>query len=130
MATVIGVGGGKELEYLLWTNPSPTASFGAQTITLSDDPDNYKKLRIYYRVWDNTNRPFYADFEIDTYAFSDADTGRYALAYLETNNYCRFCYHNNSDHTKLNWTANTRIGASGTQNNRLVPLFVSGVIKK
>ena len=131
MSTIISFTGGKELEYELWTNPSPLANFAAQTITLSDNAENYKKLRIYYRVWTSADRPFYADFEIDTYAFSDADTGHYALSYYDNQyNRCRFCYHQNSDTTKLIWTDNTRIGGTGTKNENLVPLKICGVIKK
>ena len=44
-----GGGGGKLEETVLWTNPSPTATFATQTITLSDDMTKYDFLKI---EWD------------------------------------------------------------------------------
>lgn len=41
-----GGGGGKLEETVLWTNPSPTAAFATQTITLSDDMTKYDFLKI------------------------------------------------------------------------------------
>jgi hypothetical protein len=44
-----GGGGGKYTETSLWTNPSPTSDFAAQTVTLSDSIDNYKYIAIKYK---------------------------------------------------------------------------------
>ena len=41
---------------LLWENAQPTSSFSAQTITLKDNPVNYRFIRIYYKFNTNANR--------------------------------------------------------------------------
>lgn len=47
----IGGGGSSELqETVLWTNSSPTSNFANQTVTLSDDINNYEYLKVYYRI--------------------------------------------------------------------------------
>ncbi len=43
-----GGGGGGETETTLWTNPSPSATFNAQDVTLSQAYTNFAKLRFYY----------------------------------------------------------------------------------
>ena len=42
----IGGNGEQYTETVLWTNPSPTASFAGQTVTLSDSIANYKYLKV------------------------------------------------------------------------------------
>lgn len=44
-----GGGGGKYTETVLWTNPSPSSNFSAQTVTLSDSIDNYKYIKIKHK---------------------------------------------------------------------------------
>lgn len=43
-------GGGEQKETVLWTNPSPSASFTAGYITLSDSCFNYDAIKIEYKV--------------------------------------------------------------------------------
>lgn len=45
----IGGGGGSLTETVLWTNASPTSTFAAQVVTLSDDMNNYTYLKFEYR---------------------------------------------------------------------------------
>ena len=42
----IGGNGEQYTETVLWTNPSPTAQFAGQTVTLSDSIANYKYLKV------------------------------------------------------------------------------------
>lgn len=41
-------GGGTLKETVLWTNPSPTANFNRQSVTLSDDINNYDYIAVEY----------------------------------------------------------------------------------
>lgn len=43
-----GSGGTTPTETVLWTNPSPTANFGKQSVTLSDDINNYDYIVVEY----------------------------------------------------------------------------------
>lgn len=43
-----GGGGAKVIETVLWTNPSPSSNFSAQTVTLSDSIDNYDYIKVNY----------------------------------------------------------------------------------
>ena len=43
-----GGGGGMLEETVLWTNPSPTSDFAAQTVTLSDSISNYDYIKFEY----------------------------------------------------------------------------------
>lgn len=42
-------GGGELKETTLWTNSSPTNSFSAQDVTLSQSIDNYKYISVHYK---------------------------------------------------------------------------------
>ena len=48
--TNIGGGSSELQETVLWTNSSPTSNFANQTVTLSDDINNYEYLKVYYRI--------------------------------------------------------------------------------
>ena len=43
-----GGGGAKQTETVLWTNSAPTSNFAAQTVTLSDDINNYDYIAVTY----------------------------------------------------------------------------------
>ena len=73
--TIHPPGNGKTwTETLLWTNPSPTAQFNGQDVTLSEAVDNYEYIRIEYGynknsttlrsviipVWQDANKTAYA----------------------------------------------------------------------
>ena len=55
----VGGSGGNE-PVLLWTNPSPTSSFAAQTLSI--DVSNYSYL--YFKVLNNTVSPYNTTFDI------------------------------------------------------------------
>lgn len=46
----IGGSGEQYTETVLWTNPSPSSNFAAQTITLSDSLSNYKYIGIRFKI--------------------------------------------------------------------------------
>ncbi len=45
-----GGGGGKQTETVLWANSSPSSSFAAQNVTLSDSLSNYDYIKVTYRI--------------------------------------------------------------------------------
>ena len=48
----------------LWTNPSPSSSFAAQTITLNESMANYNRVRIYFKVKSDVSvDSIYFDFD-------------------------------------------------------------------
>ena len=54
LASLRKKGGGKMSETVLWTNPSPTSAFAAQSVALSDNISKYKYICI--KVWFSTSR--------------------------------------------------------------------------
>lgn len=125
-----GTNGGTLSETVLWTNSSPTSSFEGQTVTLSDDIDNYTYLKftfipttsnttdeisIIYSVDDfkklanNSSDPFFRG--ISPYAFSQSVACERAFFYI-SNTSVSFAY-----------------GSTGTvtHNEALIPVSVSGL---
>lgn len=45
-----GSSGGTLSETTLWTNPSPTSNFAAQTVNLSDNIKNYSYIEVEYKM--------------------------------------------------------------------------------
>lgn len=122
----------------LWTNASPTSSFGAQTISLSEAANNYDAIRI---VWEyNTGSGVTGDdWEGKTGAVSqiyemgsaplDQSSGGYlqiGIAMTATNSFARRGYFNNA-YAGIYFSACTRIGSSGNSNTNCVPVLVDGV---
>lgn len=50
-----GGGGGKYTETSLWTNSAPTSSFAGQDVTLSESFDNYKYVKVRYKLSTTNN---------------------------------------------------------------------------
>lgn len=67
-------GGGSMSETSLWTNNEPTSNFAAQTVTISDDIDNYSYIGIEYEfstaVTTLTNKVFFPVDLFKTYRFN------------------------------------------------------------
>lgn len=49
-----GTGGGAETPTLLWTNPSPTSAFAAQTLNIDTSQYEYIYIKFYATQWDDT----------------------------------------------------------------------------
>ena len=60
--------GGTELkETVLWTNPSPTVSFGAQTVTLSQNIEDFQYIAVYNRVSTTNTSESYVMCTVDEF---------------------------------------------------------------
>lgn len=80
--------GGMKMD-LLWTNPSPTASFAAQTVSL--DLSDYRCFVVYIRHYTNDNSissAFLVKSDIETMLTAHGQTGNWACRYITsiTNN--------------------------------------------
>jgi hypothetical protein len=58
-------GGGALSETVLWTNPSPTANLASGTVTLSQDMNNFKRLRFYWKTAKSRTSEAYFDIDVD-----------------------------------------------------------------
>ena len=93
-------GGGALSETVLWTNSSPTTSFAAKTVTLSQSIANFERVRIYWRGSTSLATEASIDVSIsDLQSFTGNSALRGSLGIINTNgsNYTRsFAYVNNT----------------------------------
>ena len=122
----------------LWTNASPTSSFGAQTINLSEAANTYDAVRIVFAY--NTGSGVTADnWEGEPDAVSqmyefgsatlDQQSGGYlnmAIAFGQTNSYARRSWFENN-YTGIRFATCYRLNASGNSNGNCIPILVDGV---
>lgn len=122
----------------LWTNNSPSASFGAQTINLSEAASNFDAVRI---VWEyNTSSGVTADnWEGNSGALStlyelgsatlvgNSTVLQMGAVFTASNWYARKAYFASNAYTSITFSAPTRGGASGTSNTNLIPILVEGI---
>ena len=109
-------GGGSMTETTLWTNSSPSASFAAQTITLSDNISNYDYIRIKYRYNNTTPTDSYAMTDVTSLqSMTGTGTMTLALGLQHTNgiNYARNCLYVSDTELKftLAWYGNNSTSA-------------------
>ena len=123
-----GGGGGKYTETSLWTNPSPSSDFAAQTITLSDDMDNYEYIKIKYCFSASYNTGNYlSDYiisvdELKKSPYPEASgTARlnFSLARMNTSNVA--CYR------KFYYASSTTVRFGSTDTNALIPFEILGL---
>ena len=126
------MGGGTMEETVLWTNLSPTSSFAGQTVTISDDMNNYDYIAVKYA---------YSTAEINNVAtcmFSVKDfkngvqTTSYTrdmmlLGIINASNqpFGRGVYY--SSDTAVNFGGCYRLNNATTANNNAIPLYVFGI---
>lgn len=123
-----------EAAVTLWTNPSPSAAFAAQTITLSAAANTYRKLRIIYkRTNSNTeNLSLWADYDLGSVASEYAaasDAMRFVISMKGTSYYyARYGEFTDSTYTKINWSTAYRLNStSGHNTNYCIPIYVQGI---
>lgn len=128
-----GGGGGKYTETSLWTNPSPSSTFDAQTVTLSDSIDNYKYIAIRYKFTAGTS-----DADYTTHIVSPSDIAKsIPTSGINTDtvtlggktranyNYSRIVHYVSS--TSLSFTIGYGTNFAGTSNNIAIPLEILGL---
>lgn len=126
-----GGGGGGETETTLWTNPSPTSSFSSQTITLSDNYTNYKKIAFYFNVTTGTQEGCKIEYMKENVDAMDTRISGNRLA----GGLCAFSTYLyfrgfSSDSLNLNQISlfNTyRTASTGSQNSYCIPTKVTGI---
>lgn len=124
----------------LWTNSSPSSSFAAQTVSLSDAASNYDMLRI---VWARINTAGVTEstWESSTDALACLYDMTHATSLIDATNrlcmdcavrpgtgyYARRCWFTSSACTAVEFGTTTRWGASGTNNALVIPILIDGV---
>ena len=113
---------GGTIKKLLWTNPSPSASFGAQTVTLSESMYNFKRIRIVYKRTDvdSIDENLFSEWDIEnggaSYLVSGDENSRIVIAMRGLSySYCRLAYISSS--TKIAFEACYRLNNSGGNGN-------------
>ena len=120
-------------ETTLWTNSAPSSDFAAQTVTLSDNIQNYDYIKIYVAfskdaltsVWSEL-MPI-SDF-LNTVAVSGQGRGVVGLCEVSASSYTRYRLAYYVTDTTIRFSnANNVQNSSATQtNNNLIPLRVVG----
>ena len=106
---------------ILWTNPSPTTDFTAQTVTLSETIDNFDSYAVVY----------YADKALNTGAKNSGILPKSAYCRLEkcyAYNYWRIISLSGTSATISAGTYRTSYGGgtNATSNSDLIPLYIIG----
>lgn len=126
----MNAGGGSLQETTLWTNPSPSSNFEAQTITLSDDIDNYDFIKIKYRI--KTSGSVYSSIILTTADLkNNIDSNDNPLLFAGGRESSSVMWARKivyvSD-TQLSFTTAYRVNASGTDAiSLMVPIEVKGL---
>lgn len=130
---MIGSGGGGEalVETVLWTNPSPSSNFSAQTITLSQSMSDFDMLRFEIRTHvssPTTSKSIYVPLSYFNSTSSGANAYKLVLGvYQFTNLYARETY--KSSDTQIYISEARRLNASGTSTDQTIPYKIYGVKK-
>ena len=122
-------------ETVLWTNSDPTASFSAQTVTLSDSLLNYKYLKIVYRSSNTNTVDYYTLYPIvdengEIIYYTGNGNPRMIISYINSSGTARqrrFSIEN-STATTIHFTSCQNIGGSSTTvNSAMIPIAIHGV---
>lgn len=116
-----------ENETVLWTNPSPTATFAGKNVTLSDSINNYKYIKFTWKTTttDTTSSSAYV-LSSDLASMTNSNGSRFlSLSSLWTNVYSRNITYNSA--TSVSIATSTRQGASGSNNGVNIPLEILGI---
>ncbi len=123
------VGGGKMEETTLWTNSAPASTFAAQTITLSDDIDNYDYLKFYVRLSTSNNKSNSILISVDD--FKNTGNAANSLNLAHSCYYAEAAIRNRhffyGGDTSIGFGTCFNSGNSGSENTYLIPTKISGV---
>lgn len=117
---------------VLWTNSSPTSSFDGQTVTLSDDMDNYDYIAVKYAYSsaenNNASTCIYSveDFKKGVSA-SSTKRNMMSLGIININNqpHIRGVYY--VTNTSINFGGCYRVNYASTANSNAIPLQIVGL---
>lgn len=119
----------ENMETVLWTNPSPTSTFAAQTVTLSDSIENYKYIKVSYRVSNSNDASNSVIMSVEDLKNTDTfGTANSRYGSISGNQYkVRDYYY--IDSTNIAFTAGYQINAVATDNNSCIPIEITGLNK-
>lgn len=121
-------GGGALSETVLWTNPSPTSNLSIGNKTLSQSVDNFKKIRVYYRLSTSNSTTSYVTYDVEEFKkFLLAGTNAAAgIAYRAPNiSYVRTFYY--VDTTTISFGSCYKLRATSTDDSLIIPTKVCGL---
>lgn len=118
LASLHKKGGGDLKETVLWTNPSPTSSFIAQTITLSDDMNNYQFLKVVSTISksSDTERIYYTKPDFYDVLIRGVVSGASWVRILSK-----------ASDTTISITAANRLNNTGTSTDNAIPTQIIGL---
>ncbi len=137
-----GGGGGGGISYTrLWTNPSPSSNFSAQTVTLSESLENYSAVRIVWDRWYNggvTADNWETNANAIAYIYdlrgkeNITNTARHVQMGALTNEssyvYGRRCYFPSSTtFNQIVFATGMRLNNANTSTSALIPVLIDGV---
>ena len=128
----IGGNGEQYTEAVLWTNPSPTADFAAQTITLSDSISKYKYIGIKY-CFNKTNTniidtAIYKTEEVRASIIDNSTDHNIIILGLENiKNYIYVRAVGYVSDTSIKFSIGYRTNTTGTTGNACIPLEILGI---
>lgn len=121
------IGGIEYTETSLWTNSAPTSAFAAQDVTLIDNVDKFKYIKVSYRVSTSNSEVSSAIILVADLKNTDAFS-RSGLTYgsISGNGYkVRDYYY--VDNVTIGFTAGYQINAAATDNNSCIPTEILGL---
>ena len=125
-----GGGGGGETETTLWENTAESyASFSSTTVTLSDNYDNYEKLRIYYR-WQGNSASTETSITLPTanFKYDVSQAVVFIGGYYSGSFYARSIRSESRSYkNKLSIGNAYKLNSTATSNGMGVPIKITGI---
>lgn len=113
----------------LWQNSSPSTAYAASTVTLADSINNYRYLKIVFRLSTSLTDTFSSI--VDTSNFDDTSIsagGTFAgscASRIGQVVYCRrFCY---SAANSIDFSIAHTVNTAGSDNSNLIPIEIIGI---
>lgn len=123
-------GGGGVTETVLWSNNAPTTAVGQQTVTLSDAFTNYDEIRFYVRKskTDDSYKDLYASCPTSfSTSYSTLLFSSLGPIEADSNSYSRHLILDTSSPTSVTISTAYKMNASGSNNDYVIPLKITGV---
>ena len=124
------IGGSGFVESTLWTNSTPTSGFSAQTLSLSQDIDNFKYLKFVYG-YSTTYNTEHLSFLISVDDFkkclsnNDRSYGLCLTSRNSGNNFTRICFWVSD--TSLSISNCYQFAGTSSNNNLVIPVQIIGM---
>lgn len=123
--------GGSATETVLWTNGSPTSSFGEQTVQLSQSIEDFDLIKVTFKL--STTNADEGAIIVPTQTIKNSlnntnNTFRTSIGVrLSGYNYVRPLFINSGVYDQLGFSSARIPGNSGTSNTSATPLQVIGI---